>query len=131
LTTPDDTTGIGYDFPGQTAQFGLGDPGCAISREIELSIRAYCADPPGVQGLTIQLFYGATQIAADYTIRQAGGGGDDDWANAVGDLTAHTYTIQYLGVALTAAEAATLSVKFTLTGAGVVVGISEVEAEVW
>lgn len=132
LTAPTDATGIGLDWPGTApVEFGLEDPGSAVTLEIDLTIRAYCHNPPGIQKLTIGLFHGVTQIAADYVIGDIAAGDDDTWANVAGDMTAHEYAIQYLGVSLTAAEAADLRVKFQLTGFGIVVGISEVEAELW
>ena len=131
MASPDDNTYLSVPGWPSICELKFTDPGCAISVEIDLSIRAFNLNYPGGR-LELSLYTGATFIpGCIWTIGDVGYGPvDEPWKGAVLPPS-DQYDIMFLGVSLTAAEAADLRIKLNGLDMGVNIRVTDIEAEVW
>jgi hypothetical protein len=125
MTAPDDTTYIlGPGWP-DVCELKFTDPGCAVSLEIDLSIRAFNTNDP-LGRMELSLYTGAAFIPG--CIWTIGPASDEPWKGAVAPPS-DQYDIIF-GVSLTAAEAADLRIRINGLDMGINIRVSDIEATV-
>ena len=125
VSTPDDTSYIWLDWPGNDVRLGFEDSGSgSVGLMIELSMRCACSSP-AIQTMSIKFYSGGVQKGATKVV---GPGQDVEWPGGAGPAFGDFTGLQFPMV-LSNAELNALEIRCNPLQFGMTCCISEIEIE--